>query len=98
MSYKASLDIEFIDEYSNYFFIPKEYTINNVCGKMISLMPLNYAENVHLSGLKYPLCGENLSIGYRIGIRNYAVNDVVDISYTAGNILLFVSHNKYKDR
>tara|TARA_B110000977_G_C10939297_1_gene440210 strand:+ start:185 stop:823 length:639 start_codon:yes stop_codon:yes gene_type:complete len=98
MMYRGRVSIEFVDKHSRYFFIPKQYTINNVYGKMLSLMPLSYAENVHLKGLEYPLRGENLSIGSRIGIRNYAVNDVVDISYAAGDVLLFVSHNKYKDR
>ena len=96
--YKNKVDIEFVDKSSRYFFIPKQYTIHNVYGKMLSLMPLNCAQNVYLTGLKYPLSGEDLQFGGRIGIRNYAINDVVDISFVAGDVLLFVSHNSYKDR
>ncbi|QWU99919.1 MULTISPECIES: thiamine diphosphokinase [Francisella] len=97
-NYMRRLDIEFIDTYSRYFFIPKKYSIGGVLGKMFSVMPFGYAENIYYNGLRYPLSGETLSIDTGTGARNYAVEDRVEISYSDGDILLFISHAKYKDR
>lgn len=97
-SYKAEIDIEFIDVYSRYFFIPKQYSITGVEGRMFSVMPFGYAENIYYNGLKYSLNGESLSIDTNTGARNYATQDKVNITYSSGDILLFISHAKYKDR
>ena len=96
--YKEKLELEFIDIYSRYFFIPKRFKINNVIGKMFSIMPFTYAEDIYFKGLKYPLNGENLYLDLRTGARNHAVADDVEISYSKGDILLFISHAKYEDR
>lgn len=96
--YKKKLVIEFIDGYSRYFFIPKEFSVKNVKGKMFSVMPFGCVSNIYYNGLKYPLNGESLKFGVMTGARNYAVDDEVKISYSSGEILLFISHKKYKDR
>jgi len=96
--YKYKVDIEFLDVYSRYFFIPKKYLVNGVKGRMFSVMPFGYANDIYYNGLKYPLNGEDLCIGFATGARNYAIQDRVEISYSRGDILLFISHAKYKDR
>lgn len=96
--YKSKITIEFVDMYSKFFFISKKYSINGVKGKMFSVMPFGYAKDIYYNGLKYPLAGQNLSIDSATGARNYATQDRVEISYTDGDILLFISHAKYKDR
>ncbi|AHH46787.1 thiamine pyrophosphokinase [Francisella tularensis subsp. holarctica PHIT-FT049] len=97
-NYKQKIKIEFIDIYSRYFFIPKKFAVSGVVGKMFSVMPFGYAENIYYNGLRYPLSGESLSIDTNTGARNYATEDKVEISYSSGDILLFISHRKYKDR
>ncbi|QUE31996.1 thiamine diphosphokinase [Francisella philomiragia] len=97
-NYMQKIEIEFIDIYSRYFFIPKKYTVSGVLGKMFSVMPFGYAENIYYNGLRYPLSGASLSIDTGTGARNYATEDKVEISYSRGDILLFISHAKYKDR
>ncbi|AXH33429.1 thiamine diphosphokinase [Francisella opportunistica] len=96
--HKQKIDIEFIDIYSRYFFISKNFVVTGVNGKMFSVMPFGYAENIYYNGLRYPLSGESLSIDTSTGARNYAIQDKVEISYSSGDILLFISHAKYKDR
>ncbi|MGQ4002213.1 thiamine diphosphokinase [Francisellaceae bacterium CB299] len=98
LGYDKKISVEFIDKYSRYFFIPKKFTVEDVKGKMFSVMPFGVAENIHYNGLKYPLDGQNMALGAMLGTRNYAVEDIVEISYAKGNILLFISHNNYKDR
>lgn len=97
-NYKNKIEIEFIDIYSRYFFIPKEYSVTGVEGRMFSVMPFGYAQDIYYNGLAYPLSGECLSIDTSTGARNYATQDKVEISYSSGDILLFISHAKYKDR
>ncbi|API86687.1 thiamine diphosphokinase [Francisella uliginis] len=97
-SYMRKINIEFVDRYSRYFFIPKNFSITGVIGKMFSVMPFGSAEDIYYNGLRYPLSGESLSIDTTTGARNYATEDRVEISYTSGDILLFISHAKYKDR
>ncbi|QIW10246.1 thiamine diphosphokinase [Francisella sp. LA112445] len=97
-NYIKKINIEFIDIYSRYFFIPKNFSIKEVIGRMFSVMPFGSAEDIYYNGLKYPLSGESLSINTSTGARNYAIEDTVNITYSSGDILLFISHAKYKDR
>ncbi|MED7819580.1 MULTISPECIES: thiamine diphosphokinase [unclassified Francisella] len=97
-NYIKRINIEFIDIYSRYFFIPNKFSISRVKGRMFSVMPFGSAEDIYYNGLRYPLSGESLSIDTSTGARNYATEDKVEISYSSGDILLFISHAKYKDR
>ncbi|AQX12458.1 thiamine pyrophosphokinase [Elizabethkingia meningoseptica] len=88
--FRNKIKITFYDEYSRYFFIPEEFEIRNVLGKMISLVPYPFAENVVTKGLNWPLFGEELSMTGRIGTRNFAVEDTFTCTYTKGAILVFI--------
>lgn len=91
--YKDRLDIRFYDEFSEYYFIPKSITVQNVKGKMISLYPFPSVENITTEGLNWPLTNGNLSITSRIGTRNFAVDDEVSIEYRKGDLLIFIGKN-----
>ena len=97
LRYDKKISIEFIDTNSRYFFIPRDFSIDDVEGKMFSVVPFSVAENIHYDGLRYPLDGQNMELGAMLGTRNYAVKHTVNISFSKGNILLFISHNNYKD-
>lgn len=88
--FKNKINLKFFDEYSSYFFIPKEFSIAGVKGKMISLMPFPIAKNIITKGLKWPLHKEDLILGERIGTRNVAENQHVSIQYSEGDMLVFV--------
>lgn len=91
--YKDRLDIRFYDEFSEYYFIPKSITVQNVKGKMISLYPFPSIENITTEGLNWPLTNGSLSITSRIGTRNFAVDDEVSIEYRKGDLLIFIGKN-----
>ena len=91
--YKDRLDIRFYDEFSEYYFIPKSITVQNVKGKMISLYPFPSVENITTEGLNWPLTNGSLSITSRIGTRNFAVDDEVSIEYEKGDLLIFIGKN-----
>ena len=88
--FKDQLKITFFDEYASYFFIPKQFTIEKVKGKMISLVPFPAAEGVTTKGLNWSLNNENLSLTSRIGTRNFACEQEVAISYEKGNLVVFI--------
>ncbi|MDE5430550.1 thiamine diphosphokinase [Elizabethkingia meningoseptica] len=88
--FRNKIKITFYDEYSRYFFIPEEFEIRNVLGKMISLVPYPVAENVVTKGLNWPLFGEELRMTGRIGTRNFAVEDTFTCTYTEGALLVFI--------
>lgn len=89
-AFKDKLNLQFFDEYSSYYFIPKNFSISDVKGKMISLMPFPIAKNIETKGLKWPLHQEDLMLGERIGTRNIAENKDVTIKYKKGDLLIFV--------
>lgn len=89
-AFKDKVNLHFFDEYSSYYFIPKKFTISDVKGKMISLMPFPIAKNIEAKGLKWPLNREDLMLGERIGTRNIAENKDVTIKYKKGDLLIFV--------
>ena len=89
-SFKEKLNIKFYDEFSEYFFIPKNFVLKNVKDCMISLYPFPIAENVFTKGLNWSLNGESLNITSRIGTRNFAVQEDVSVEYEKGDLLVFV--------
>lgn len=89
--FKEELKIKFYDEFSEYFFLPKCLVLENVKGKMISLYPFPTAENIITNGLNWELNNQNLSQTERIGTRNIAVKDRVEISFQNGQMLVFIA-------
>lgn len=89
-SFKNELDIIFFDESSTYYFIPKNFVLENVKGKMISLYPFPKAENVVTKGLNWPLEGETLDVQSRIGTRNFAIENEISVQYSSGEMLIFI--------
>lgn len=89
-AFKDKVNLRFFDEFSSYYFISKDFSIFDVKGKMISLMPFPIAKNIETKGLKWPLYQENLILGERIGTRNVAENQEVSIKYKEGDLLIFV--------
>ena len=88
--FKDLMEITFYDEFSSYFFIPKDFEINNVEGKMVSLLPFPKVENLVTGGLNWELKNEDLEITKRIGTRNFATKSTVKISYSDGDLLVFI--------
>ena len=88
--FKDLMEITFYDEFSSYFFIPKDFEINNVEGKMVSLLPFPKVENLVTDGLNWELKNEALEITKRIGTRNFATKSTVKISYSDGDLLVFI--------
>lgn len=87
---KHRLEIRFFDEYSTYFFIPKHFVLNDVKDKMISLYPFPMAKNITTKGLNWSLNDEDLDICERIGTRNFAIENQVEIAYKLGDLVVFV--------
>ena len=88
--FKDLMEITFYDEFSSYFFIPNDFKIDNVEGKMISLLPFPKVENLVTYGLNWELKNEDLEITKRIGTRNFANKNTVKISYEKGDLLIFI--------
>lgn len=88
--FKENLEITFYDEFSKYFFSPTTLVLNNVKDHLVSLIPFPIAENVATRGLNWELNREDLSLTTRIGSRNFAVSENVEISFTKGDLVVFV--------
>ncbi|WBV61501.1 thiamine diphosphokinase [Chryseobacterium camelliae] len=91
--FKDQLNIKFYDEFSEYYFVPKSFSVKEVKNKMISLYPFPLAENITTKGLNWPLTSGSLNITSRIGTRNFAVEDEVSIEYEKGDLLIFIGKN-----
>jgi thiamine pyrophosphokinase len=90
--FKHDLKITFFDEYSTYFFAPENLLLENVKDRMISLYPFPSTGNVTTTGLNWPLNKENLNITSRIGTRNFATENQVNITFETGNLVVFVGN------
>lgn len=88
--FRKELEITFFDEFSTYFFIPKNFELNNIAGRMISLLPFPKVENLATSGLNWELKNEEFDLTKRVGTRNFAKENTVKISYTKGDLLIFI--------
>ena len=92
LEWEDKIDITFYDNYGRYFFLPKKTEIKAVQGRTISLIPFPYAEKITSTGLEYPLQETNLTFGHRIGTRNKALEDTVNISFCKGKLLVYISN------
>lgn len=92
-AFKDQMSIQFYDDFSEYYFVPKNFKLNRVKNKMISLYPFPSVENITTTGLNWPLTNGSLSITSRIGTRNFAVEDEVSIEYEKGDLLIFIGKN-----
>lgn len=92
-AFKDQMSIQFYDDFSEYYFVPKNFKLNRVKNKMISLYPFPTVENITTTGLNWPLKNGSLSITSRIGTRNFAVEDQVSIEYEKGDLLIFIGKN-----
>ncbi len=90
LKFKTQLVIKFYDQFSTYFFSPKNFSLNNVKGKMISLFPFPSVENISTSGLNWNLQNDFLEVGKKIGTRNFAIEDEVTINFEKGELIVFV--------
>ncbi|MCJ8152415.1 thiamine diphosphokinase [Chryseobacterium sp. SSA4.19] len=88
--FKDEVSIRFYDAFSEYYFIPKKFTVKDIKGKMVSLYPFPMVENITTKGLNWPLTNGNLSMTSRIGTRNFAIDDEVSVEYEKGDLLIFI--------
>jgi len=92
LQWKVGLKITFFDDFGKYFFIEESIQIPNIIGKNVSLIPLPIASGIITKGLLYPLLNETLTFGERIGTRNKATDNEVQISLNSGDLLIYISH------
>ena len=92
-AFKDKLEVKFYDEFSEYYFIPKNFAVKGVKDKMISLYPFPVAEKITAKGLNWSLNNDSLDITKIIGTRNFAVEDKVSITYEKGDLLIFIGKN-----
>lgn len=91
--WRMGLNITFFDDFGKYFFIDEFYNGTNLKDRTISLIPLPIANGVTTKGLLYPINNETLTFGERIGTRNKANENNVQISFDDGDLLLYISHS-----
>lgn len=94
LHWKSKIKITFFDNFSKYFFIEKKVVLNNVKGRIISLIPFPIAEGITTTGLTYALNNESLVFGTRVGTRNTAKNNIVEITFTSGELLVYIGNKK----
>lgn len=92
LSFKDRLEITFYDDYSIFFFADLHIELEGVKNRVISLIPFPSAEKVTSEGLRFPLNDMDLALGKRMGTRNQADEDLVEISYESGQLLVFISN------
>jgi thiamine pyrophosphokinase len=91
LKYFDDIKITFYDDRQKYYFANNQTVLDKVKGKIISLFPFPYANQVSSQGLKYPLKDHTLSmIGNKIGTRNHALENTVKINFCEGYLLLFI--------
>lgn len=65
-------------------------------GDLVSLLPLSpRVEGIHSKGLRYPLEGASLSLGFPRGVSNELLGDDAHLQVGSGLLLVVVSHCKH---
>ena len=91
MQWKEKLRITFYDNYGYYFLADKINSIKDCKNKTISLIPFPTATEISTIGLQYTLLKEDLTFGKRIGTRNKAIKNTIEISFKTGDLFIFIN-------
>jgi thiamine pyrophosphokinase len=91
IEWKKKLKITFFDNHGSYFLADKKSSIRNIKHKTVSLVPFPEAIKINTKGLQYPLNNEDLVFGKKIGTRNKAIENEVEISFKSGNLFIFIN-------
>jgi thiamine pyrophosphokinase len=83
------ISLNLIDDATRTFLLPRIFRKWYPGGTTLSLMPMGRADGVVTQNLVYPLAGETLELGGRIGSSNAVAEDGwVEVRYTSGSLLL----------
>ncbi|MCB4799969.1 thiamine diphosphokinase [Neotamlana laminarinivorans] len=91
IQWNNDINLMFYDNYGYYFLADKYTEIKKCKNKIVSLVPFFNVEGVTTKGLMYPLNNEALIFAKRIGTRNIAIKDSVEITYENGYLFVFVN-------
>lgn len=93
--FKKHIKITFYDNYSTYFFADKKTKLEGYFNQTISLLPFPECKNITTKGLKYALHNEDLNLLSRIGTRNKATDDCIEIEFSEGELIIFIINPDY---
>ncbi len=91
LQWKKKLNLTFFDNYGFYFLADNIKVLTESKGKTVSLIPFPKASGIITKGLQYSLNNEELAFGSRIGTRNKAIEDKIEITFKAGNLFVFIN-------
>lgn len=91
LQWQDKLNVTFFDNHGFYFLANKKVKLSNCKGKNVSLFPFPKATGILTKGLQYALKNESLFFGGKIGTRNKAVKDDIEITFETGDLFLFVN-------
>lgn len=93
---EAKIPCQIIDDYNKIYLVRNRITLskNRTYGKYISLIPLTTTvEGLTLTGFKYPLKDDCLSIGKSLGVSNEILQDVAKIELKKGILIVIESRD-----
>lgn len=89
VKYAGRMQINMLDDYSRIYQLPPYFKKWYPAGSIISLVPIGRVEGITTQNLRYPLLGESLELGVRIGTSNEAASEGwVEITHERGHLLL----------
>lgn len=87
--YGRRITLNMIDDHCRTFLLPRVFRKWFAAGTQLSLMPMGRAEGIVTHNLVYPLHGETLEMGGRIGCSNEVATDGwVEVRYSSGALLM----------
>lgn len=87
--YRDLIKIVVLDDHSKIFLLQKKFEKWYPSGTPLSLIPIGKVKGISSKNLKYQLDNDELTIGYRTGSSNEALNDgIVMIEHHEGDLLM----------
>lgn len=87
--FRDKLKIVILDDNSKVFLLPPKFEKWYPAGTPLSLIPIGKVLGIHSKNLKYELNNDELTLGYRTGSSNEALNDgIVIIEHKEGDLLM----------
>lgn len=91
IQWKNKIKLTFFDNFGCYYLADKSTIITDCKNKTISLIPFPTAKKITTKGLQYQLNNEDLIFGKRVGTRNKAIKNNIEITFESGDLFLFIN-------
>jgi len=87
-----TIDIRIVGSHFEAFLLREDLKIFHQKGRILSIIPVGDSlENIYLTGFKFPLIGQSVSVGDSLCVSNIIIEDEAEIKLSKGKAIIIIT-------